>query len=745
MSYSLGIDLGTTYTAAAVRVGERVDVVQLGSRHAEIPSSVFVAADGAVLVGEAAERRGVAEPSRLAKEFKRRVGDPVPLLVGGAPYSPHALMARLVEHVLTTVTQQRESAPTSTTMTCPANWGPYKRDLLDQAVRLADLDGAQILAEPTAAALEYAAGEQVRAGEVVAVYDLGGGTFDAAVLEKTQDGFVVLGHPAGIEQLGGVDFDEAIFRHVVNSVGSGLANQDPSEPEVLAAFGRLRREATEAKEALSYDSAVDIPLSFPGLHTSIRLTRAEFETMIAPAIAETLACFRRTLASANLVAGDIRSILLAGGSSRIPLVGLSLTSEFRRPLALDPAPEHSIARGAARAFTAARPADADPEITAPASASAAVGPPPLADPESAGTANQLSDGARSATDQRHAAAPNPSRNSKRRRSVVLAVAAAMAVVIIAGAATWTIGALNSAGDNAAAGDSAATELVWTRKADLPFAVEGAAVAAFENQLWVAGGLRNDPARSKMLGVLIYDPASDSWSPGPSLPKPISHAALVAASSGLYFLGGYIQEGGSREVLRLNDAHTAWEAVAPLPETRVAGAAAFDGARIVFAGGTRSDQTAGDEVWSFDGQAWSQVGTMSHGRQKLAALSNGAGMVWILGGHDQQTGVNYDDVDVVSDGRLLPPGSATPLEPAIDSAAAVTVDGAGHCLVGGQTPTGYNDWWCDQQGTAAALPKLDPQRAGLGAAVVGNTVYVVGGYGDGFEGTVRVEAFTAPSA
>src|SRR3954451_17385779 len=138
MQYGLGIDLGTTQTAAAVRVDGRVEVVRLGGRRPEIPSLVFVKPDGGLLIGEAAERRGEAEPGRLAREFKRRIGDPVPILTGGVPFSAHALTAKLLRHVLDAVIRLQDGPPTALTVTHPANWGPYKRELLDQALRLAD-------------------------------------------------------------------------------------------------------------------------------------------------------------------------------------------------------------------------------------------------------------------------------------------------------------------------------------------------------------------------------------------------------------------------------------------------------------------------------------------------------------------------------------------------------------------------------------------------------------------------------
>ncbi|MEO3815970.1 Hsp70 family protein [Plantactinospora sp. B24E8] len=348
MGYGLGVDLGTTYTAAAVRESDRVEVVRLGGRRPEIPSLVFVRPDGAVLVGEAAERRGAAESGRLAREFKRRVGDPVPILVGGSPYSAHALTARLLKEVYAIVGRLQDGPPDDVTVTHPANWGPYKRELLDQAIQLADLERVTLRSEPEAAAIQYAAGERVQPGEVVAVYDLGGGTFDAAVLRKTTTGFVLLGQPEGIEQLGGIDFDEAVFGHVVATLGNHLDGLDPDDEATTAALARLRRDCVEAKEGLTFDTEVMIPVALPGLHTRVRLNRSEFEAMIAPALSDTLGAMRRALRSAGVGPEEVRSILLAGGSSRIPLVGQLLGTEFGRPVVLDPHPEHSIALGAAR-------------------------------------------------------------------------------------------------------------------------------------------------------------------------------------------------------------------------------------------------------------------------------------------------------------------------------------------------------------------------------------------------------------
>jgi len=349
VGYGLGVDLGATYTAAAVRRDGRIDVVPLGTRRPEIPSLVYVQPDGAVLVGEAAERRGGTDPGRLAREFKRRVGDPVAVLVGGRPYSAQALTARLLEHVLQTVAAQQGGPPDAVTVPHPANWGPFKRDLLDQAVRMAGLAGVRMCSEPEAAAIAYAAGERVGAGEVITVYDLGGGTFDAAVLRKTEDGFELLGPPEGIEHLGGIDFDEAVFGHVMAALGDAATRLDPDDEVVTAALARLRRDCVEAKEALSDDTETHIPVALPGLHMRVRLNRSELEGMIAPALADTIAATQRALRAARVNPIDVRTILLTGGSSRIPLVSQMISAELHVPATVDPHPAHSAAIGAARA------------------------------------------------------------------------------------------------------------------------------------------------------------------------------------------------------------------------------------------------------------------------------------------------------------------------------------------------------------------------------------------------------------
>ena len=222
MGYQLGVDLGTTYTAAAVCRDGRPEIVTLGNRTAAVPSVILLREDETILVGEAASRRGVSQPDRVAREFKRRLGDTTPLFLGGVPYSAEALMGKLMAWVAAEVASREGAAPDLVAISHPANWGPYKIDLLRNAVQLADLGEVVLLTEPQAAAVSYASQERVEVGSTVAVYDLGGGTFDAAVLRKTAHGFEHLGHPEGIERMGGIDFDAAVFAHVQRVLGGSL-------------------------------------------------------------------------------------------------------------------------------------------------------------------------------------------------------------------------------------------------------------------------------------------------------------------------------------------------------------------------------------------------------------------------------------------------------------------------------------------------------------------------------------------
>jgi molecular chaperone DnaK len=347
VDYSLGIDLGTTYSAAATARGDRLEIFQLGERAATIPSVIVLRADGEVLVGDAAERRALSEPVRTAREFKRRLGDPTPIILGGTPYGAEALIGHLLRSIVARVAEQMGGQAAAIVVCHPASYGEYKIDLLRQAVRQADIGPVELITEPQAAALHYALQERVPTGEVIAVYDFGGGTFDATILRKIEDGFEQLGRPEGMERLGGIDFDEAIFAHVMTTVRAAGVQLDPNDPATLAGVARLREECRRAKEGLSTDTDATIAVSLPGIQTDVRLTREEFESMIRPRIRETILALDRAARSAGLGFGGLDRILLVGGSSRIPLVAEMVREATERPIALDAHPKHTMALGAA--------------------------------------------------------------------------------------------------------------------------------------------------------------------------------------------------------------------------------------------------------------------------------------------------------------------------------------------------------------------------------------------------------------
>jgi actin-like ATPase involved in cell morphogenesis len=364
--YVLGVDLGTTFTAAAVAVGDEPPVaVPLGSRAATMPTVAFVGPDGEFLVGEAAERRALTDPDWVVRRFKRRIGDETPLWIGDGPaatrHHAHTLAARVISWVVGQVTVRQGGSPDRIVVTHPVGWGPHKQDLLLRSLADLGLNNVTLLSEPQAAALAFAGAGRLPVGALLGVYDLGGGTFDASLLRVEPNGqFRPVGRPIGLTDVGGIDFDDAILAHVIDSLGADNVNLDPSDPLVSTALARLRQECVEAKEALSVDTAATVPVLLHPLNTSVRVTRSEFEAMITPAIAATVEALHAVLDSLD-EGEEISHLLLTGGSSRIPLVTQALSAHLGAGVRLDRDldPTVAVAMGAA---LAARP---QPEPVAP--------------------------------------------------------------------------------------------------------------------------------------------------------------------------------------------------------------------------------------------------------------------------------------------------------------------------------------------------------------------------------------------
>lgn len=373
VGYRLGIDLGTTYTAAAVAADGEVSMVALGSVTPETPTVVAIDDENQWLFGNRATRLAAVQPERVAREFKRRVGDPVPLIVAGRPVPVDDLLSATFRYVIDAASEQMGARPASTTVTHPAGWGEFKKAELRQSLEQAAIPAPRLVSEPVAAAAHYLRMRKLEPGATIAVFDFGGGTFDAAVLEHSPnhaDQFVLHGEAQGLERLGGVDLDAAVFDFVVRA-----AELDLVELEMLGegrkAIQRLRSDVVEAKESLSEDTFTAVTVALPGTHLTVRLTRSEFEDMVRPVVASALATVEQTISSAGLAPADLDGILLVGGSSRIPLVAQMVGAHFDTNIVVDAHPKHAVALGAATL------ALIDAETIAASLASASADPPPL--------------------------------------------------------------------------------------------------------------------------------------------------------------------------------------------------------------------------------------------------------------------------------------------------------------------------------------------------------------------------------
>ncbi len=376
MGYQLGVDIGTTHTAAAVLRRGRAEMARLSDDSAAIASIVFLDADGAVVVGNAASEQGFGDPTRVARAFKRRLGDPDPIILGGRPHSADDLLAQLLRRVVDIVAEHEGARPDLVTVTRPANWGDYRTDLFDRVIRSAGLESVRTISDPEAVAIFHGSTETTTEGDVVLVYDLGGGTFDATVVRRTSEGYEVVGASEGIDRLGGIDFDEAVLLHMAAAVGVGPADFEGDDPATVGALARLRFECAVVKETLSTSTEVSVPVFLPGGEREVRVTRDDLAAMVRPALTETIEVLRRTLVAAHLEPADIDTVVLAGGSSRIPLVAQLVSEALGRPVTVSAEPKHAVALGAALSMAA--PADTQdappspPAATDPAADSAPV-------------------------------------------------------------------------------------------------------------------------------------------------------------------------------------------------------------------------------------------------------------------------------------------------------------------------------------------------------------------------------------
>jgi molecular chaperone DnaK len=348
MSLILGLDVGTATGAAATKHGGRVQPCPLGRNTATVPAVVVLHDDGSAVLGEEAERIAGLELPRTARELRN---DPatqaLPITVAGHAQPPYEMLRTLYKAVLQRVEEVHGRGPTQAVLTHPAMPENLRCALVE---RIADdlAPGAVTVPDPVAATVKLACDGVLPTDCVVAVYDLGGGTFDATVVQRSGDQFSVLGEPGGLADFGGIDVDDLVLTHVDRALDGAVVRLDLTDPEALAAYGRLRAECRDAKERLSYDTEITIDATLPGTRGIVRLTRTELDALVVPRLETTLQVLRSTVEGAGLQAGDIDAIALVGGSTRSPAVVDLLTARTSVQVLVDPYPELTVALGAAQ-------------------------------------------------------------------------------------------------------------------------------------------------------------------------------------------------------------------------------------------------------------------------------------------------------------------------------------------------------------------------------------------------------------
>lgn len=347
--------------------GETLKLVKDPIKHGfTIPSSVYLSDSGEMLVGHAADYQRLKNPLRYRREFKRILGSDEPLALGDRLLRPEELIAEVLKTLKREAEKMMEGLLSneqrlrSAVITVPATYQENKRSLMRQSAGWAGFEEVELLEEPVAAAMYHAdwvqragngkAGQGLLEGEVLLVYDLGGGTFDAALIQKKGDGYESVAVPVGMEQCGGMDFDREISEDVKRSYPEAQALLDGQRRDevVLLARGILTDFCREMKHQLSAAQEAEDMLMLPGtMPESYRLTRAAFNAMITPYVERTCEVCQQLVKWARMEWKDVRGVLLVGGSCRIPHVGEVVERAFGRPVYRVDEPELSVCLGAA--------------------------------------------------------------------------------------------------------------------------------------------------------------------------------------------------------------------------------------------------------------------------------------------------------------------------------------------------------------------------------------------------------------
>jgi molecular chaperone DnaK len=372
MSKIIGIDLGTTNSAMAVMQAGKPEIIANSEGNRTTPSVVAVNKNGERLVGQVARRQQVTNSKNTIYEVKRLIGrnyndqevqrdlklmgyeikksgNGVKVVMADKEYSPEEVSAMILTKLKTDAESFLGDKVSEAVITVPAYFDDSQRQATKDAGKIAGLEVKRIINEPTAAALAYGLDKEGKTDEKIAVYDLGGGTFDVSILELG-DGVFEVKSTNGDTHLGGADFDRVLVNYFVDEFKkeSGIDIADDK-----AAMQRLRDEAEKAKIELSTAQEVDINLPFLTAdadgpkHFEHKLTRAKLESLVADLIDKTQLPCEKALKDAGLKASDIDAVVLVGGMTRMPAVQEKVKKIFGKEPMKGVNPDEVVAVGAA--------------------------------------------------------------------------------------------------------------------------------------------------------------------------------------------------------------------------------------------------------------------------------------------------------------------------------------------------------------------------------------------------------------
>ncbi len=338
----IGVDLGTTNSAAGVWRDGKVDLIPNSLGHFLTPSAVGLDDNGELLVGLAARERQSTHPKLTATAFKRYMGSQHQIPLGGSPFTPEALSALILRTLKADAEAYLGEPISEAVITVPAYFNDKQRQATRRAGELAGLKVERLLNEPTAAALAYGI-HLLEDESQFLVFDLGGGTFDVSILEIFE-GIIEVRASTGDNRLGGEDFNDLLVKSMRSRLGNALS---VTEDERQALYERLRATAERARRTLSDSESATLQIVWKDKTYSEEITADAFETLAAPLINRLREPVLRAMRDGNIRSEALKEIVLVGGATRMPIVRRAVTKMFGRFPSHAVHPDEAVAVGAA--------------------------------------------------------------------------------------------------------------------------------------------------------------------------------------------------------------------------------------------------------------------------------------------------------------------------------------------------------------------------------------------------------------